>query len=83
MVRFKDRDQAGRLLAAQLKKYYNDQSVIAVGLARGGVVTAVAVADELKVLVDVMVVRKLGAPGQEELAIGALAEDGTLVLTSS
>jgi predicted phosphoribosyltransferase len=80
MMLFKDRAQAGRLLAAQLKKYQNDQQVVALGLARGGVVTAVAVAQELKIPVDVMVVRKLGAPGQEELALGALAEDGTTVL---
>ncbi|KKW32068.1 MAG: Phosphoribosyl transferase [Candidatus Uhrbacteria bacterium GW2011_GWA2_53_10] len=72
---FTDRTQAGNLLAEKLSSYHGSLAVV-VGLARGGVVTARAVADALKLPLDVLVVKKIGAPGQEELAIGALAPDG-------
>ena len=72
---FTDRNQAGNLLAEKLSSY-RGQHALVLGLARGGVVTARAVADGLNLPLDVVVVKKIGAPGQEELAIGALAPDG-------
>lgn len=71
---FTDRKQAGSLLAEKLSSYRGKIAIV-LGLARGGVVTARAVADILKLPLDVLVVKKIGAPGQEELAIGALAPD--------
>ncbi|MFA5306996.1 MAG: phosphoribosyltransferase family protein [Candidatus Babeliales bacterium] len=79
MIRFKDREEAGRKLAHLLKPYKNRQDTIILGLARGGVVTAVALASELKLSCDVEVVRKIGAPDNEELAIGAITEHGIQV----
>ncbi len=73
---FKDRQDAGRQLALQLVKYKNKSDVIVLGLARGGVVTAGEVAAALHLPLNVIVVRKIGAPGNEELAIGAIAEYG-------
>lgn len=73
---FKDRQDAGRQLASRLLKYKEAQNTIVLGLARGGVVTAAAVADVLHLPLNVVVVRKIGAPGNEELAIGAIAEHG-------
>ena len=71
---FKDRQDAGRQLALQLLKYKDKSAVIVLGLARGGVVTAAAAAAGLHLPLNVIVVRKIGAPGNEELAIGAIAE---------
>jgi|SRR5579862_3771082 len=73
---FKDRQDAGRQLALQLLKFKNKSDVIVLGLARGGVVTAAEVAASLHLPLNVIVVRKIGAPGNEELAIGAIAEQG-------
>lgn len=73
---FKDRRDAGRQLLPLLGKYKNQQDVIILGLARGGVVTAYEVALGLNVPLNVIVVRKIGAPGNEELALGAIAEHG-------
>lgn len=70
-----DRHQGGVLLAGKLSSYRGTGAII-LGLARGGVVTARAVSDILELPLDVLVVKKIGAPGQEELAIGALAPDG-------
>ncbi len=72
---FKDRKEAGQLLAAALSKYKKAPHTIAIGLPRGGVVVAYEVAKALKIPLDVIVPRKLGAPHNEELAIGALAGD--------
>lgn len=72
---FTDRTQAGNLLAEKLSSYRGTRGII-LGLARGGVKTARAVANILKLPLDVLVVKKIGVPGQEELAIGALAPDG-------
>ncbi len=73
---FKDRHEAGLKLAAQLEKYRDRPQTVVVGLARGGVVVAHAVANALHLPLDVIVIRKIGAPMQEELAIGAIDEEG-------
>ncbi|HUD01577.1 MAG TPA: phosphoribosyltransferase family protein [Rhabdochlamydiaceae bacterium] len=73
---FKDRHEAGLKLAAKLEKYRAQPHTVVMGLARGGVVVAHAVAKALQLPLDVIVIRKVGAPGQEELAIGAVDEEG-------
>ena len=70
----KDRHEAGVLLAKKLSSYSGKGGIV-LGLARGGVVIARAVADTLKLPLDVLVVKKISAPGEAELAIGALAPD--------
>jgi predicted phosphoribosyltransferase len=77
---FADRHDAGRRLAAALGHLAQEDPVV-VGLPRGGVVVAAEVADALGAPLDVIVVRKLGAPGRPEFAIGALGEGGVRVLT--
>lgn len=77
---FANRQEAGRLLAAELTKYADRDDAIVLGLPRGGVPVAAEVARALHLPLDVLVVRKLGAPGQEELAIGAIGEGGVRVL---
>jgi len=77
---FKDRSHAGRLLAVALARYAKRAGVIVLGLPRGGVVVASEVAKQLQVPLDVMVVRKLGVPGWEELAMGAIASGGVRVI---
>jgi len=76
---FKDREEAGRILANRLTKYA-DQKPIVLGLPRGGVPVAFEVAKALKAPLDVYVVRKLGVPGHEELAMGAIASGDVRVL---
>lgn len=78
-VNFKDRKEAGQILASKLSKYA-DQKPIVLGLPRGGVPVAFEVAMALHAPLDVFVVRKLGVPGQEELAMGAIASGGVRVL---
>ena len=73
---FKDRREAGSQLASKLTQYQGLKNVIVLGLARGGVVTAAEVADALHAPLNVIVVRKIGAPDNEELALGAIAEHG-------
>src|ERR1700724_1842456 len=68
---FRDRREAGRLLAAKLAKYGGRPDVIVLALPRGGVPVAYEVASALGASLDVFVVRKLGVPGYEELAMGA------------
>lgn len=77
---FQNRAAAGRELANALRRYRGKADTIVVGLARGGVVTAATVAEELDLPLDVLVLRKLGAPGNEELAIGAIGPGGVRVL---
>lgn len=77
--RFADREEAGRRLAARLD-HLAGQDVVVLGLPRGGVPVAAPVAAALGAPLDVVVVRKLGVPWQPELAMGALGEDGVLVL---
>ncbi len=77
---FKDRVHAGQLLAQALMKYADRDDVIVLGLPRGGVPVAFEVAKQLRAPLDVIVVRKLGVPGWEELAMGAIASGGIRVI---
>jgi len=77
---FRNRIEAGKLLAEKLMCYANQPNVIVLGLPRGGVPVAFEVAKALGVPLDVFVVRKLGTPGQPELAMGAIATGGVRVL---
>ncbi len=77
---FTDRQEAGRILAARLKNFAREKDVIVLGLTRGGVPVAFEVAQALEVPLDVIVVRKIGAPGQPELALGAIAPEGVRVV---
>jgi predicted phosphoribosyltransferase len=78
--RFRDRRDAGRLLAAELAGYANRPEVLVLALPRGGVPVAYEVARSLGAPLDVFLVRKLGVPGQEEVAMGAIATGGVRVL---
>src|SRR5438094_7329774 len=77
---FHDRFEAGRLLAGKLTKYAGRADVLVLGLPRGGVPVALEVARALNAPLDVFIVRKLGLPGHEELAMGAIASGGVRVL---
>lgn len=77
---FANRTEAGRLLAEKLGKYAGRDDVIVLGLPRGGVPVAYEVAKRLGAPLDVFIVRKLGVPGFEELAAGAIASGGVRVL---
>jgi putative phosphoribosyl transferase len=77
---FQNRTDAGRRLAQRLLAYANRPDVLVLALPRGGVPVAFEIARELKAPLDVFVVRKLGVPGQEELAMGAIASGGSCVL---
>ena len=77
---FANRTEAGRLLAEKLFKYAGRDDVIVLGLPRGGVPVAYEVAKRLHAPLDVFLVRKLGVPGFEELAAGAIASGGVRVL---
>jgi putative phosphoribosyl transferase len=77
---FRDRFEAGRVLASKLSEFSGKNDVVVLALPRGGVPVGYEVAQALHAPLDVFVVRKLGTPGQEELAMGALASGGTTVL---
>lgn len=77
---FADRREGGRRLAKALSHYRGKPNTIVIGLPRGGVVTAAAIAEDLDLPLDVLVVRKLGTPGHEELAMGAIGPGGVRVL---
>ena len=77
---FTDRREAGQVLAGLLAAYRGKPDVVVLGLARGGLPVAVEVARSLQVPLDAFIVRKLGAPGHEEFAIGALASGGRVVI---
>lgn len=77
---FKNRTDAGRKLAKQLERFSGQNDVLVLGLPRGGVPVAFEVAQALNFPLDVWLVRKLGVPGREELAMGAIASGGTRVL---
>ncbi len=80
MSQFANRASAGRELAIVLDKYVDSPDVLVLGLPRGGVPVAFEVARALHAPLDVMIVRKIGAPGQPELAIGAIASGGVTVI---
>ncbi len=80
MMRFRNRTAAGRILAAKLTGYANRPDVVVLALPRGGVPVAFEVAQALNAPLDVFLVRKLGVPGHEELAMGAIATGGVRVL---
>src|SRR5438128_7599005 len=73
---FRDRTEAGQILASKLTKYLNQANTVLLALPRGGVPVAYEIGKELGLPIDIFVVRKLGVPGQEELAMGAIASGG-------
>src|SRR6266536_2777915 len=77
---FQDRIDAGRQLTTRLTKYADRPDVIVLALPRGGVPVAFEVSQELNASLDIFLVRKLGVPGHEELAMGAIASGGVRVL---
>lgn len=77
---FKNREEAGKILANRLSGYKGLGNAIVLGLPRGGVVVAYEVARLLKLPLDIVVPRKIGAPGNKELAIGAITPDGSVIL---
>jgi predicted phosphoribosyltransferase len=81
--KFYDREEAGRALASHLREYANRDDVIVLALPRGGVPVAYEVALALHAPLDVFLVRKLGVPGHEELAMGAIASGGVELLNES
>lgn len=79
-MRFRDRREAGRLLSQRLGAYKGRADLLVLALPRGGVPVALEVARELQAPLDVLLVRKLGLPGHEELAIGAVATGGIRIV---
>lgn len=77
---FRDRVEAGELLAEALVRHADEQGVLVLALPRGGVPVAAEIARRLKAPLDVLVVRKLGVPGQEELAMGAITSGDVQVM---
>lgn len=77
---FRDRSEAGHLLAGKLARYSGSKDTIVLALPRGGVPVAVEIARRLRLPLDILLVRKLGAPGQSELAMGAIAAGGIQIL---
>lgn len=80
MSQFTNRAAAGRELASLLQQFKERPDVLVLGLPRGGVPVAYEIAEALHAPLDVMVVRKIGAPGQPELAVGAIASGGVTVI---
>lgn len=80
---FRDREQAGQLLAHALDHYRGNKDLLVLGLPRGGVPVAREVAQHLNAPLDVLIVRKLGVPWQPELALGAVATGGVVVFNDS
>jgi len=78
--RLHDRSQAGQLLAAKLAAFGNRPDVVILGLPRGGVPVACEIAKSLGAELDVFLVRKVGVPGYEELALGAIASGGVKII---
>ena len=80
LTTFRDRSEAGRVLATLLEEYRGRADAIVLALPRGGVPVGYEVARELGIPLDVLIVRKLGVPGHEELAMGAIASGGVRVV---
>ncbi len=79
-TRFRNRTEAGKLLASKLTQYANRPDILVLGIPRGGVPVAFEVAIALNAPLDICLVRKLGVPGHQELAMGAIASGGVQVL---
>jgi predicted phosphoribosyltransferase len=79
-LRFKDRNQAGKLLARELRSYGQRADAVVLALPRGGVPIGFAIAQRLGIELDILLVRKLGLPGHEEFAMGAVGSGGVRVL---
>src|SRR5258705_10691528 len=77
---FQDRSEAGQILARRLKSIVLDSDALVLALPRGGVPVGFEIAQTLGVDLDIFLVRKLGVPGQEELAMGAIASGGVQVM---
>src|SRR5688500_20409600 len=82
-VPFRSRADAGQQLASHLSQYRDRSDVVVLGLPRGGIPVAAEVAEALDAPLDAFLVRKLGVPGHEELAMGAIASGGLRVLNES
>jgi len=82
-MRFRNRSEAGHLLAGALERYKDRPDVLVLALPRGGVPVAYEVAITLNAQLDVFIVRKLGVPGHEELAMGAIASGGIRAINAS
>lgn len=82
-TRFRNRIEAGQLLARMLVKFANREDVLVLALPRGGVPVGYQIAWTLNLPLDVFVVRKLGVPGREELAFGAIASGGVRILNKN
>lgn len=80
---FRNRKEAGQRLASRLEKYANREDVIVLGVPRGGVPIAFEVAQALNLPLDIFVLRKLGVPGHEDLAFGAIGSGGVRVLNAN
>jgi putative phosphoribosyl transferase len=80
IAQFHDRTEAGRMLAEALSDYAGRNDVVVLGLPRGGIPVAYEVAQRLDAPLDVLIVRKIGLPQQPELAMGAIASGGVLVI---
>ncbi|MBE9205729.1 phosphoribosyltransferase [Nostoc sp. LEGE 06077] len=78
--KFRDRRDAGKILAKRITAYTNSQDLLVLALPRGGVPVAYEIANSLNTPLDICLVRKLGVPDQEELAMGAIASGGVRVL---
>ncbi|MDB9465393.1 phosphoribosyltransferase [Dolichospermum circinale CS-1225] len=83
LQKFRNRTQAGKLLAARLTEYAHCPDILVLGLPRGGVPVAYEVAKELNAPLDICLVRKLGVPGHKELAMGAIATGGVRVMNEN
>jgi len=82
-MKYKDREDGGQALIPLLKEYKDADDAIIIALPRGGVVTGYEIAKELHLPLDIVVPRKIGAPENEEFAIGALTEDGEPILNKN
>ncbi len=80
LTRFRNRTEAGKLLASRLTQYADRTDVLVLGLPRGGVPVAFEIAAKLKAPLDICLVRKLGFPGNKEVAMGAIASGGVRIL---
>lgn len=79
-IEFKNRNDAGIRLAFKLTNYKDKEGILVLALPRGGVVIGYEIASYLNCPLDVIIIRKLGFPGNPELAIGAISENGTIIL---